>query len=173
MFVTLSESIDALNSLAAERERNSPRFTTTEQLREFFLDPSRFATPRPDSLVEALNHLIDLFASLSPADRRSVTSRLNRAAKNQMLIHANSLCSLAGQQGSPDLIGKALAALVIEGGNIDIRDSILALGALHEAAAKLGMDARETFRAAASMADPAGTVQLNTTLLHQINLLAQ
>lgn len=170
--MTLPESIDALNTVAAERERNSRRFTTTEELRDLFRDPSRFATPRPDSLIDALNRVIDVFPPLSPEDRRSATSRLNRAAKNQMLIHANSLCSLARQQSSPELIRKALAALVIEGGNTDIRDSILALRALHQAAIQLGMDACQTFREAASIADPAGTIQPNTTLLHQISLLA-
>ncbi len=140
-----TQEIDSLNTLAAEVQKNSRRFETTEELLDLFKNPAKYATPVPLPLQDAMDQLLDLFPRLSAEDRRAATARLNSAAKNSLLKHANSLCARAVKLASPPLLEKALVALAAEGGNTDMRDSILALKAIADAAKTLGLDARKIF----------------------------
>ena len=134
------ESLGRLNSLAKAWAGSSVPFETTEQIREFARNPGKYARGLDSPLKEAIDEMVDLFPTLSTSDRSSVSSSLNRSAQNALLRFAMSRSVLAGRLASPALVSRGLVALAVEGGRLDIRDSIGALHQLHDSANALGIE---------------------------------
>ena len=150
--MSVVEAIDVLNLLAEEAAKNSRRFHTMEEIREFLENPPK--RPRSIPMDEAMASIVAAFRDADEETRRGIASRLNKHARSRFLGCAAHMAVLAIRQSAPDLIEQGLVALVIENGGQDWRDSIVALFQLYHSASKLGMDVEATFAKVALLAEP-------------------
>ena len=148
----VDEAIDLLNTLADEAAKNSRKFHTMEEIREFLKNPPK--KPRSIPMDEAMASIVAAFRDADDETRHDIASRLNRHARNRFLGYAANMAVLAVRQNAPDLIEQGLVALVIEDGTADWRDSVVALFQLCHSAGKLGMDVAATFAKIAQLAEP-------------------
>ncbi len=125
---------------------------TTEELLHFFKHPPQRAYSVP--LEEAMTSVVKMFVLADEGARRAISSRLNVHGRRAFLGYAANMAVLAVRAQSPALIEQGLAALVIEGGSQDYRDSVVAMAKLYHSAVKLGMNAPNAFETAAHLADP-------------------
>ena len=101
---------------------------------------------------EKLFHsVIAAFERADQAARQRFTERLTSDSRNALLGYASDLAVLAVRRNSPELVRLGLLALAVEGGTVDIRDSIVGLAKLYHSAMKLGVDAAATFRDVAAL----------------------
>jgi hypothetical protein len=148
----IDDAIERLNLLAEDSVRGEVLMETTAELLAFFKNPPTRAYSVP--LEEAMTSIVKMFLAADRDGRSAITSRLNIAARNGLLGYAGTMAVLAVRTHSPILVEQGLIGLVIEGGSQDWRDSTVALAKLYHSATKLRMNARKTFQAAASLADP-------------------
>jgi hypothetical protein len=152
----MDDAIEHLNNLAADSVKDQVPLRTTEELLHFFKNPPKRTYSVP--LEEAMTAVVKMFAPADEGGRRAISSRLNVQARRAFLGYAANMAVLAVRAQSPALIEQGLAALVIEGGSQDYRDSVVAMAKLYHSAVKLGMNARGAFEKAASLAEP-GIIQ--------------
>jgi hypothetical protein len=93
-----------------------------------------------DSLRTTIDDLCKEFADGSPK-ARSVTLELSRAAHQALLTYAWRCAEDAVRKHSKDYVINGLAALIIEGGHLDIRDTVVELAILRHSATLLCIDA--------------------------------
>jgi hypothetical protein len=146
------EWIDRLNALSEPSEA-AKRPLTPLQLQELFKHPPKKADF--DQGTELIASIAQAFATADSNGRLRIVSRLSQNASRALIGYAYKMATDAVRQASPDLVVRGLAALAIEGGRWDIRDSIIPMALLHHSALKLGMDAGKTFEAGASLSTSA------------------
>lgn len=166
--MSIDDQIGEINVLAEAWEATSVPFKTTEELREFFSNPKKYISSLGTPLEEAIDRMVELFPGLSMAERASASSILNRAAKNALLRYAGTLSMRATDQRAPNFVNKALVALAVEGGSLDIRDSIGLLRGLRDSATALGLDVPTEFSAASKLMPHDAPLQLGTNLHQEI-----
>ena len=147
----LIEAIKHLNALAEDSIKGQVTMRTTEEVLHFLKNPPKRAYSVP--LEEARTSVVTLFWDADTRSRREIVSSMNKPAKEGFLDYAANMAVLAIRTQSPILIEQGLIGLVIEGGSLDLRDSIVVLSKLYHSAAKLGLNARNVFEKVASLAD--------------------
>jgi hypothetical protein len=83
---------------------------------------------------------------------RQISARLTPDQQKALIGMACTLAAMALKQQSPKLVEQGLHGLALGGGALDPSESMDALAKLHDAALKLGMDARKAFADAANLA---------------------
>jgi hypothetical protein len=95
-------------------------------------------------------------AAPQPARRvetpQQISARLTPDQQNALIGFAGTLAEMALKTQSPKFIEDGLQGLAMGGGALDSSHSMEALGKLHDAALKLGMDAPKAFAEAARLA---------------------
>jgi hypothetical protein len=123
--------------------------------------------PGPPKLVrhpseEFIAPIVDTFRVADAFERQAIVSSLSEISGQYVGAYAAVMAVLAVRQGSPDFVLRGLIALAIEGGGLDIRNSIPILATLHHSALKLGMDAQQTFSDIAALS-PADSMRAQMT----------
>jgi hypothetical protein len=143
------DPIEHLNKLARDAAKDQVPMRTTAELIQFFKNPPKRTYSVP--LEDAMTSVVTMFRTADDNSRRQMVSSLTQDARNGFLGYAAAMANLAIREQSPSLIEQGLIAIVIEGGKLDWRDSLVALAKLYHSAVKLGMDAQNAFERAASL----------------------
>lgn len=102
-----------------------------------------------DDLVTAL---IESYRTSDRGERSAAVKRLTREGQQLLLDFAWEQAAESVRRRSGGTIANALAALSIEDGQYDLRDSIVRMAVLFRSAEKLGLDASTLFAEAADLA---------------------
>lgn len=105
--------------------------------------------PPVDDIVEAL---IGRYGSADTDRRRAVENKLTIEARHILLQYSWERATHAVRQRSPQIISQGLAALAIENGRLDPRDSIVRMDVLYRSAVKIGVNPTRLFEDAAQLA---------------------
>lgn len=149
--MTLDEAIHTLNTLSVPTAESTRRLSL-EEVVQLVNDPPK--RPRSIPMETALGVIVEAVLSADENGRQTIYSSLTRHSRCKFLGFAARMSVQAVRENSPALIEQGLAALVIENGGNDWRDSIVALFQLYHSACKLGMDAAAVFAKIAELAEP-------------------
>ena len=105
-------------------------------------------------LVGASMYDLCLDFKQSNEDERAGVTALDREACNLLLFFAWDCAAQAIRNSSSDWVVTGLTALIIEGGRVDIRDSITGLARLLHSALRLHMNADDAFSRVALLSPP-------------------
>lgn len=105
--------------------------------------------PPVDDIVEAL---IARYRSADTDWRRAVGHKFMVEARHILLQYAWERATYAVRQRSPKILNQGLAALAIEDGRLDPRDSIVRMDALYRSAVRIGVNPTPLFEEAAELA---------------------
>ena len=152
----LDDLVDRLNALSEPAEA-AKKPLTLQRVQELFRHPPKLLDFDPG--MGLVTSIVAAFTSANPSARLRLVSRLSKNSSNPLLSYAYKMAIDAVRQTSPELVVRGLAALAIEGGRIDIRDSIIPMALLHHSALKLGMDVKEVFSTSASLSSSASLIQ--------------
>ena len=107
---------------------------------------------RSQVVIDAeISRITSVFRSASAREREGIQA-VSPAARTPLLSYAWCAAEDAIRHSSPSFILSGLVALVIEGGFVDIRDSIMRLAVLYHSAIVLKMDTTKAFGDIAEMA---------------------
>ena len=101
------------------------------------------AKERTRSQLEAA---VDAFRAASPEERAAMNAALTRKEAGTLDGIAQEAAEAAVRENDPDRVRFGLAALALEGGWPDWRDTTVLLTLLHVSARKLGLDADRLFQ---------------------------
>lgn len=107
---------------------------------------------RQESISRATHALVESFCAAPEKDRWEARARLSRSAKLSMLGYAWQMAEDAVSCRDPGLIPDGLAALSIEDGEQDLRDTVVRMALLYRSAEKLGIDPGPMFARVAELA---------------------
>ncbi|SPF43811.1 hypothetical protein SBA4_3100009 [Candidatus Sulfopaludibacter sp. SbA4] len=105
--------------------------------------------PPVDGIMAAL---IEAFRSADVNQRRAATEALTVDAELLLLSYAWESAAEAVRRSAPSILADGLAALSIENGRYDARDSIVQMAVLFRSAEKLGLNTVSLFTEAADLA---------------------
>jgi hypothetical protein len=92
-----------------------------------------------------LEAAVDAFRAANPAERTTMNAALTRGEAAVLDGIAQEAAETAVREEDPERIRFGLAALALEGGYPDWRDTLVLLTLLHVSARKLGLDADRLF----------------------------
>jgi hypothetical protein len=107
----------------------------------------------PSPLDELTSKIVQSFVRAAHHEREAIESLLSDEHAFVLLGFAERMATLSVRRGSEQFLREGLAALVLEGGKFDIREDILAMAPLYDAARRLGLDAEQLFLEIASLSD--------------------
>jgi hypothetical protein len=107
----------------------------------------------PSPLDGLTSKIVHSFVRAKHDERQAIENLFSDEHSFVLLGFAERMATLSVRQGSQEFLREGLAALVLEGGRFDIRENILAMAPLYDAARRLGLDAERLFLEAASLVD--------------------
>lgn len=110
---------------------------------------------------QAFDQVKDAFETASPQERQSIHKALGDPIYKWLLLLAEDCALEAVRLEKPALIHIGLAALAIEAGGFDLRDTTIGMALLYESAVRLKQDPAAAFaQAAAFCPDPRAAKEL-------------
>jgi hypothetical protein len=109
--------------------------------------------PIPSYLDKKVFDVVSAWIALGPASRDTVASLFDERHSFTFITVAQRFAQAVTTLNSMQYLRVGLAALVLEGGKFDLRENLLAMRALYDAALKLGADPSDLFNEAASLLD--------------------
>ncbi len=104
----------------------------------------------PSAIDEEIGDVLVRLSSCDEDELASVADGIAGERGRVLSLFAERMASLAVRKNSPDPIGKGLAALLIVARSEDVREILLVLSLLHDAAMKVRGSAKALFAEAAS-----------------------
>jgi hypothetical protein len=155
--VDIDPIIDHVNRVAEKTFKyQTEGISVADVMRSFAEGKPAPYRPKPadDDVDNLIPSIVEFFRSADSDCRGEIVSKVNGYAKTRFVNYAYSMAVEAVRQKSPRMIEDGLAALAIENGGRDIRDSLPTLPLLYHSAKKLGMDVVTVFEEAARLAVP-------------------
>lgn len=159
--MTIEDEIDHLNKAAEENfsrwlvsaglPADLKRQTTLEEIRQL---PARMPPPRPDDLDVVIEKILTAFIAATDAERDAWRERLNTYGRKRFLRFASDMAVEAVRLNSEHCIELGLAAVALESGRRDYRDSLFPVATLYHSAQKLNLNVALLFAQAVPLALP-------------------
>lgn len=106
----------------------------------------------PEDVGGQIAQLCEIFESSTDAERRGIVSNVVREVSFLFIRFGTDMAVTAVRQGDGRAVIRGLEALAIENCTADWRDSTIVVAVLYHSAQKIGLDADEALRFAASLA---------------------
>ena len=161
MRTTIEDEIDHLNKAAEENfsrwlvsaglPPDPDRPMTLEEIRQL---PVRMPPPLPDDVDAVIEKILTAFIAATDAERDAWRERLNTYGRRRLLRFASQMAVTAVRLNSEHCIELGLAAVAMESGRQDYRDSLFPVATLYHSAQKLNLDAARLFARAVALALP-------------------
>ena len=114
-------------------------------------NPGAGTLPIPSELDELVSEVTTQFANATHSDRIAITSLFSDAHSFTLIGFAERMATYAVRTSNPQVLFEGLVSLCIEAGRFDIREDILVLAPLYDAAVRLGVEPASMFAKAASL----------------------
>jgi hypothetical protein len=114
-------------------------------------NPGAGNLPIPSELDEAVSEVINRFVNATDSDRVEISSLFTDAHSFTLIGFAERMATNAVRTGNPQYLFEGLVSLCIEAGKFDIREDILVLAPVYDAAVRLGAEPNNLFAKAASL----------------------
>jgi hypothetical protein len=161
MRTTIEDEIDHLNQAAEENfsrwlvsaglPADPQRRMTLEEIRQL---PARMPPPLPDDMDAVIEKILTAFIEAPDAERDGWRERLNTYGCKRFLRFASHMAVEAVRLNSEHCIELGLAAVAMESGRQDYRDSLFPVATLYHSAQKLNLNVGLLFAQAVALALP-------------------
>jgi hypothetical protein len=121
------------------------RLAALSALLERAADSAYFKQAIPSAIDEEIGDVLVRLSSCDEDELASVAGGIAGAHARVLSLFAERMASLAVRKNSPDPIRRGLAALMIVARTADVREVLLVLSLLHDAAMKVTGSAKELF----------------------------
>ena len=105
----------------------------------------------PSNRDRLVSEVLQLLINAMPEERQIVSNMFNDSHSFTFLAFAERMASYAVRTGSVSILFEGLAAVVLEAGKFDVREDIVVMAPLYDAALKLGTEPSELFSKAAGL----------------------
>ncbi len=99
----------------------------------------------------AASEIVRRFRESDSSERERIASLLNPSGCGVIVSYAREVADIALKENEPDRVREGLAAVALEAGRVDCRDSLLALYQLYLSGQKMGLDVAMLFQGGYSL----------------------
>jgi hypothetical protein len=153
--IVIGAELVAANHFEQKRLANAPSTKSPLPDQRYEFDPLDLLRLIPHPLDDKVASLCRRFVESDDHQRLAISAAISREEFYTLLnfSHRAAVFAIRRQKASWAVDGLAAVAM-IEAARVDWRDILVALGVLHHAATRVGLDADELFRKMSSLAEP-------------------